>query len=171
LNSIANTVTPPLPEVCVCYLLRDGDLGPEVLLGEKKTGLGLGKFVGPGGKLERGESPEEAIIREVREEVGLELARASLQGIGELEYVFPHKTSWSQKSWVFLCRDWSGVPNESRELRPSWFRLADIPFDRMWDDAKFWLPTALAGEKVTANFVFNEDNDTVASWSQSSSAR
>jgi 8-oxo-dGTP diphosphatase len=160
-----------LPEVCVCYLLRDGDSGPEILLGEKKTGLGLGKFVGPGGKLERGESPEDAIIREVREEVGLELVHTSLLSIGELEYLFPHKAAWSQKSWVFLCRDWIGVPIESPELRPSWFSFADIPFDRMWDDAKFWLPTALSGEKVSASFAFNEDNDTVSSWSHNPIAR
>lgn len=35
-----------MPEVCVCYILRDGPGGHQVLLGRKKKGLGLGKIVG-----------------------------------------------------------------------------------------------------------------------------
>ena len=46
-------------EVCVCYLTRvAADGRREVLLGRKRTGLGLGKIVGPGGKVELGEVPE-----------------------------------------------------------------------------------------------------------------
>ena len=44
----------PLPQVCVCYLLRERDGTTEVLLGRKKHGLGEGYYVGLGGKLERG---------------------------------------------------------------------------------------------------------------------
>ncbi len=42
----------------LCYLLRPGD--EEVLLIRKKRGLGEGKFVGPGGKVEDGETPASA---------------------------------------------------------------------------------------------------------------
>ena len=57
----------PLPEVCVVYLLRRGPHGLEVLLGDKRTGLGRGKVVGIGGKLDPGETPREAAVREVVE--------------------------------------------------------------------------------------------------------
>jgi 8-oxo-dGTP pyrophosphatase MutT (NUDIX family) len=60
-------------EVSVVYILREGARGDEVLLGEKLTGLGIGKIVGPGGKQEPGESPVETALREVYEEVGLTL--------------------------------------------------------------------------------------------------
>ena len=46
----------PLPQVCVCYLLRERAGVAEVLLGRKKHGLGMGYFVGLGGKLEPGQS-------------------------------------------------------------------------------------------------------------------
>jgi 8-oxo-dGTP diphosphatase len=152
-----------LPEVCVCYLVRSSDDGWDILLGEKKTGLGTGKLVGPGGKLELGETPVQAVVREVLEEVGLSIDIASLKLIGELTYPFPHRPEWSQKSWAFVCDRWDGDPIESDELKPIWFRMDDIPFGRMWDDANFWLPRALRGEFVEATFTFGPDGNSVES--------
>lgn len=149
-----------LPEVCVCYLIRPGERGEEVLLGRKKFGLGAGKLVGPGGKIEPGETPERAIIREVEEETGLRISNPKL--VGELSYPFPHRPEWSQKSWAFVCREWEGEPRESDELVPGWFGVTDIPYGRMWDDAKYWLPDALGGLFVTATFKFGADLSTVS---------
>ena len=154
--------SPPLPEVCVCYLVRSGPHGDEVLLGRKKFGLGEGNLVGPGGKLEAGETPEQAIAREVLEEVGVTVDPSSLQRVGELDYLFPHKPAWSQRSWVFLCRSFSGEPVESDELAPEWFPLNAMPTGRMWDDAKYWLDGVLAGQTVRARFEFGADLRTVA---------
>lgn len=153
----------PLPEVCVTYLLRETSAGTEVLLGRKKTGLGEGNLVGPGGKLEPGESPVDAAVREVREEVGVSIRPQSLLLVGELTYPFTHHPTFSQKSWAFVCREWKGEPAESDELAPEWHLLADIPLDRMWDDAKHWLPQALAGQFVRATFIFGVDARTVES--------
>ena len=46
--------------------------GDQILLIDKKRGLGHGKVNGPGGRLEPGESAYQAAVRETREEVGLE---------------------------------------------------------------------------------------------------
>lgn len=150
----------PLPEVCVCYLLRARGDGDEVLLGRKKFGLGVGNLVGPGGKIESGETPEGAIVREVAEETSLLVRRVDL--VGELTYPFPFKPAWSQKSWVFVSRDWEGEPCESDELVPEWHRIAELPTHRMWDDARYWVRDALAGRFVTATFEFGEDLRTVS---------
>lgn len=156
----------PFPEVCVCYLIRPmspntpDDGAEEVLLGRKKFGLGEGNLVGPGGKVEPGETPEQAITREVFEETGLSIRSPQL--VGFLVYPFPSRPAWSQKSWVFVCRDWSGEPRESDELVPEWFPVTDVPVERMWDDAKYWLPGVLAGGTVSATFEFGEDLSTVS---------
>lgn len=148
-------------EVCVCYLIRVGQNGPEVLLGAKKFGIGAGNLVGPGGKLEPGETPAEAVIREVFEETTIRISEPRL--VGELDYPFGSKPAWSQKSWVFVADTWVGEAQESDELVPEWFALDEIPLARMWDDARFWLLETLRTEKfVRATFEFGEDLRTVS---------
>jgi len=151
-----------LPEVCVCYLTRLSESGaPQVLLGRKKKGLGLGNIVGLGGKLEPGESALEAAVREVEEESGLIVSADALTAMGVLTYLFPHKPAWSQRSNVFVTDRFTGTPRESDELNPVWFTIADLPVDEMWDDARHWLPGVLAGVPVEATFTFGEDLATV----------
>jgi len=150
------------PRVVVVYLLRDGEAGPEVLLGEKRRGLGTGRLVGPGGKRESGETAVETAVREVREEVGLRLDAVDLEARGTLDYRFPYRPSWSQVSDVFVCRRWQGDPSGSDELEPRWIPVDAVPYDAMWDDARHWLPGVLAGGNVRARFTFAEDDATVS---------
>ncbi|MCU0151419.1 8-oxo-dGTP diphosphatase [Curtobacterium poinsettiae] len=150
------------PRVVVVYLLRDGEAGPEVLLGEKRRGLGTGRLVGPGGKRESGETAVETAVREVREEVGLRLDAVDLEARGTLDYRFPYRPSWSQVSDVFVCRRWQGDPSGSDELEPRWIPVDAVPYDAMWDDARYWLPGVLAGGNVRARFTFAEDDASVA---------
>ncbi|MRG61412.1 NUDIX domain-containing protein [Agromyces sp. CFH 90414] len=154
--------TPPaLPQVCVCYLLRERDGRVEVLLGRKKHGLGAGYFVAPGGKLEPGESAVEAVVREVREESGLEIEASDLEARGVITYLFPHREAWTQQSSVFVCRTWRGEPVPSDELDPEWHPVDEVPLDQMWDDARRWLPGVLAGGSVSRTFAFGADLATV----------
>jgi 8-oxo-dGTP diphosphatase len=150
------------PRVVVVYLLRDGHAGPEVLLGQKRRGLGTGRVVGPGGKREPGETAVQTAVREVSEEVGLRLDPGDLEARGTLDYRFPYRPSWSQVSDVFVCRRWSGTPVASDELEPRWIPVDDVPYAAMWDDAKYWLPGVLGGGSVDARFTFAEDDATVA---------
>ncbi|WP_400993536.1 8-oxo-dGTP diphosphatase [Agromyces sp. GXQ0307] len=151
----------PLPEVCVCYVLREVGGRTEVLLGRKKHGLGAGNYVGLGGKLEPGESAVDAAVREVEEESGLVVAAGDLEARGRLTYLFPHREAWSQASNVFVVRRFAGDPVPSDELDPEWFGLDDVPFAEMWDDARRWLPDVLAGGTVGRTYVFGEDLATV----------
>ena len=68
----------------LCYIIRQGAEGEEYLMlyrNKKKNDLNEGKWVGVGGKFEEGESPEECLIREVREETGLTLTEYTMRGI------------------------------------------------------------------------------------------
>jgi 8-oxo-dGTP diphosphatase len=72
--------------VVAAILERDG----RVLIGQRRPGGSHAlKWEFPGGKVEAGESPEEAIIRELREELGIEAAE--VQEIHRYEYAYPGK--------------------------------------------------------------------------------
>ena len=147
-----------LKDKTLCFLVRGNP--PQVLLGFKKTGFGAGKYAGFGGAVEEGETIEAAAVRELDEEAGVKVSEDALTPIGHLTFLFPAKPHWSQVVYVFLAR-WEGDPVESDEMRPTWCRIDELPFESMWDDATYWLPRILQGEKTKAQFVYKDDNQTV----------
>ncbi len=127
-----------------------------VLLGKKKKGFGQGKYVGIGGKIEKGETAKEAVIREVKEEIGVELEKENIEEVGVLRFIFPKKPSWSQEVVCFVTKRWQKAPKESEEIKPVWVEKDKIPFDKMWDDAKYWLPFVLNEKKLQGTFVYEK---------------
>ncbi len=143
-----------MPKVLTLTLIQKDQ---ELLLGLKKRGFGMGKWNGFGGKLEPGETIIEAASREVYEECNL--ASKNLVEFGLINF------SWLSKQQdlevhVFKCTEFSGEVEESEEMKPAWFSLDKIPYNKMWDDANYWLPLFLANKKFEADFIF-DDNDKV----------
>lgn len=134
-------------DVCVAYLTTRSGGVECVLVGEKRRGLGNGKVVAPGGKLEPGESPREAVIREVREETGIDLTNVELEQVALIEYTFPTKPEWDQRSFVFRAVGIEAQPSDSTELAARWCPLGEVPYDRMWSDAQSWVPSVLSGRR------------------------
>jgi 8-oxo-dGTP diphosphatase len=149
-------------DVAVTYILRDNAGVTEVLLGEKLRGLGVGHIVGPGGKVEAGETPEDAAIREVAEEVGLVIEPGALTPLACIRYPFVNREALSQRSFVFSARVFSGDIQGSGELVASWWPITAVPYERMWSDAKLWLPRALSGEFIEATIVMGESNEVLS---------
>lgn len=135
--------------------------GDEILLGLKKRGLAQGKLNGLGGKIERGETIEQAAAREVYEECGVVIALDDLERVARLEFFFPAKPEWDQVVHVFLATRWRGEPRETAEMQPRWVDQRALPYAHMWTDDAYWLPLVLQGQYVHATFTFNADNETV----------
>jgi 8-oxo-dGTP diphosphatase len=125
----------------------------QVLLIEKKRGLGAGKINGPGGRLEAGETPLQAAIRETREEIGITPLAPVL--MGELSFQF--KDGYSLFCSVFSSTDYEGAPIETNEAKPIWVSQNAIPYDRMWKDDALWLPLLLRNQKFQGKFYFDDD--------------
>ncbi|UNK44733.1 8-oxo-dGTP diphosphatase [Arthrobacter sulfonylureivorans] len=148
--------------VALCFLLREESGHSCVLLGRKKTGFGVGKIVGVGGKLEAGESDGDAACREMQEETGVCVRPGDLERAGRIFFDFPARPAWNMDAALFVARRWSGVPLESAEIAPSWHRVDRLPLGLMWQDAGHWLPLALSGDQPRLRVVMRPDNQTVA---------
>lgn len=127
--------------------------GDEILLIDKKTGLGKGKVNGPGGKVESGETPEQCAVRECHEELGITVS--SLEYCGEHRFQFVD--GYSIHVYVYRTREFEGVPVETREARPLWVKVDEIPYEQMWEDDRIWLPMMIRGERFQTRWIFDGD--------------
>ena len=131
-----------------------------ILLAMKKRGFGAGKLNGVGGKIEMGESIEQALVRESIEEVGIK--PLSWEPVAELDFIQDATSEpWHMYVHVYLSRTWEGEPVESEEMKPNWYPLNSIPYDSMWEDDQYWLPRVLAGQKLHGKFTFNENDQLI----------
>ncbi|HEX8182122.1 MAG TPA: 8-oxo-dGTP diphosphatase [Candidatus Saccharimonadales bacterium] len=142
----------PLKICTLVFLLRDD----EILLAMKKRGFGSGLWNGIGGKVDPGETIEQALVRETQEEIGLTPTEFSKVAVHD--FVFPDGTADMQVH-AYFCRQWSGEPCETEEMAPQWYKLTNIPYDDMWQDDSVWLPLVLRGKLVQATFTFDATND------------
>ena len=147
-------------QATICLLIRESPPAgrkKELLLAMKKRGFGAGKWNGVGGKLDSEKGDKnivEAAIRETEEEIGVKIKE--LEKVAVLNFYFPYNQTWDQGVHVFLVKDWEGEPKETEEMMPKWFKAEEIPFGKMWDGDRFWLPQVLGGKKVKGKFVFKE---------------
>jgi mutator protein MutT len=111
-----------------------------VLLGMKKRGFGTGRWNGFGGKVEEGETIEEAAIRETKEEVGI--TPIKMEKVGILEFSFRDNDE-ELEAHVFHVEEIRGEPVETEEMYPEWFEYENIPFGQMWTGDELWLPFLL----------------------------
>lgn len=139
----------PTENAVLCFLHDDH----KILMIHKKTGLGSGKINGPGGRIESGETPEQAAVRETREETGI--TPSVLEQKADLAFIFTD--GYSLFVSIFLAHGWTGTMTETREAKPFWCPIEAIPYEKMWEDDPLWLPHVLKGKYVSGRFIFEED--------------
>lgn len=119
----------------LCYI--ENHNGDYLMLyrNKKKNDPNAGKWIGIGGKFEDGESPDECLLREVREETGLTLLSWELRGIvtfvsdeWETEYMF-----------LYTSDDWSGKLSVCDEGQLAWKQKSEIDSLSMWEGDKIFL--------------------------------
>jgi 8-oxo-dGTP diphosphatase len=116
---------PPLVLVAAAALV---DADGRVLLARRPPGksmAGLWEF--PGGKVDAGETPETALIRELKEELGVDVAASCLAPFTFASYSYPE---FHLLMPLYVCRKWSGIPAARERQQLAWVRparLADYP--------------------------------------------
>src|SRR5437588_9905484 len=104
------------------------DTDGRVLLAERPEGkhlAGLWEF--PGGKVQPGETPEAALIRELAEEIGIDVEASCLAPFTFASHTYP---DFHLLMPLYVCRKWSGIVTALEGQRLAWVRparLGDYP--------------------------------------------
>lgn len=138
----------------LCLIIKNR----RILLGKKKRGLGKGFWNGFGGRLEKNETIEEAAARETREECDIEVSK--MEKAGKILFKARHFEN-DLLVYFFKVLKFAGKPKETNEMKPKWFTLKNIPFDKMWPDDKFWMPIFLKNQQFKGIVVFGKNNSII----------
>jgi len=147
-----------MKQLTVLFLVR----GDEVLLAMKKRGFGKDRWNGVGGKVELGETHEQAMIRECQEEI--KVTPLMYEKVAKI--IFDEHQNGQPTELevhVYLSYRWNGEPEETEEMAPKWFKKTDLPYHTMWADDPYWLPKVLEGKKLTAKFKLDHKDGVVSS--------
>ena len=137
----------------------------KVGLSTKKYGPAKGWYNGYGGKVEYGEDIKLGALRELEEECDVEAEPKDLIFVGKVLFEFPSLKE-DALVYVFVLTSRKGEPQESKEMTaPEWFALDKLPYEKMWDGDKIWVPLVLNKQnlknnfeqKIFGRFVFDKD--------------
>ncbi len=137
------------------YIIKDN----KILLAEKKRGFGVGKLNGVGGKIENDESIEQAMLRETMEEIGVKPIDFEQRAIIHFDLFYKGEKE-KEDTYVFVASNYIGELIETEEMKPKWFELKNLPFEKMFSDDRLWLNSLIEGKKFEANIILDENFNT-----------
>lgn len=118
---------------------------------KKKNDIHKNKWNGLGGKMELGETPEECVIREVKEESGLRIQKPELRGILNFPG-FDGENDWLV--FLFVANSFSGRIKVSREGNLEWVSKKKLFRLPLWEGDKFFLRWLEQKKFFSAKFLY-----------------
>ncbi len=117
----------------LCYIEKD-DSYLMMHRVKKEKDINKDKWVGVGGHFEEGESPEECLLREVREETGLELKAWKLRGI----ITFVTDVQQTEYMFLYTADDYAGEMTECSEGNLEWVKKSEVYHLPIWEGDKMF---------------------------------
>ena len=118
----------------LCYLER-GDQYLMLHRVKKANDMNHDKWIGVGGKIEEGESPEDCVLRETFEETGLRLTQYRYRGL----VTFVSDRYPTEYMHLFTATGWTGTPHECDEGELAWIKKSDLLSLPLWEGDKIFL--------------------------------
>lgn len=131
---------------CACYL-EDNDEVLMIKFAKKWNHV----YSPPGGKVEKGESPLDCMLREYEEETGLIPQNVRLQGVS----FYTAKTDGC--IFIYTAKGYEGVLRESSEGTLEWIKKSDLPNIRQFEQNEAFTPYLFKDEVFEAKFAITED--------------
>ncbi|MET3615879.1 8-oxo-dGTP diphosphatase [Rhizobium aquaticum] len=111
----------PILLVAACALI---DTDNRILLSKRPEGKALaGLWEFPGGKVEAGETPEETLVRELREELGIE---TKVPCLAPLTFASHTYETFHLLMPLYVCRRYDGIPRGAEGQEIKWVRAAQL---------------------------------------------
>lgn len=110
---------------------------------KKPNDINEGKWIGVGGHVEKDESPEECLVREVREETGLTLTAYKFRGL----ITFVNSKCESELMCVFTADGYTGELITCNEGELRWVDKAQVPNLPTWEGDRVFLDLLLSNEE------------------------
>lgn len=123
------------------YLLR----GDEILLlyrDKKENDINHNKYIGVGGHIEKGETPDTAITREVKEETNYDLIDKTLRA--KITFYFDE---FIEHMYLYTSSSFSGTEIECNEGTLRWVKISEMKNLPMWEGDQYFL-----------EYIFNTDS-------------
>ncbi|MBQ9418602.1 MAG: 8-oxo-dGTP diphosphatase [Bacteroidales bacterium] len=138
-------------QTTLCYI-EDGERWLMLHRVKKAHDASHGKWIGVGGKCEDGESPDECMVREVREETGVQVQQWQYRGI----VTFVSDRWENEYMHLFTATKWEGNPDMSlnAEGELAWIAQRDLPLTEGKGDESISL---WEGDKIFLRLLLNRE--------------
>jgi len=144
-------------EICTVGYMERNDKVLVLLRNKKEDDLNEGKIVGPGGHVEEGETPEEGIIREIKEETGINAKNPKLKAIIEYPKIYKNR---DLKVYFYYITDFEGEvihDQEKNEGTLMWVHKDKLWDHNLWEGDRIVVDHVLHGEDVKqGTFVYKD---------------
>lgn len=142
-----------MTETVVCYIY-DNDKILMIYRNKKENDINHGKYLGIGGHVEKNETPDEAVIREVKEETNLDLIKFKRRGL--IHFIY---NGIEELMHVYEAYEFKGVMSECDEGTLSWVEKKNLFNLNLWmGDIYFLKPMFETDKSFEFKFYYENDN-------------
>ena len=130
-----------MDKTVLCYLQKN-DSYLFLYRNKKENDLNEGKWIGVGGHIEKGETKEDALKREIKEETNLDIRSFTYHG----EIIFKND-DYEEVMYLYTSDDFLGEMKPCDEGELNWVKKTDIMNLNLWEGDKVFLPLLIEGKK------------------------
>lgn len=129
-----------MKKTTLCYIEKDGQY-LMLFRNKKQQDPNEGKWIGIGGKLEPGETPDQCVVREVKEETGLDLVRFQSRGV-----VYFHSDVWEDETmYLYTADQFTGeLAADCNEGELQWIPISSVLDLPSWEGDRIFLKKMLS---------------------------